>query len=235
MATATCVCVNCGAPATSRCSSCTEGLDVDSQPVPPTSYCGRACQKAYHKSKHADECRASNARKQLYRAGAFVQELFYRSRLRCWSKTIEKVNVGDDGKIESHYAEPTDDTVFTRFPTEMFANEADMHAVLADQAGIFALRDMDPILQLSRTSPLPLPPPLPGNVSSAVGTPTIGALIVSTASTSTGTPQLLSTATNGAGSYTWRTINGTATSRTSARSCIAWATSPGSSSSPFAA
>nr|OQO26285.1 hypothetical protein B0A51_07199 [Rachicladosporium sp. CCFEE 5018] len=67
-------CAVCGKDAKHRCAKCTEGLVSHGQ-VDITHYCGRDCQTT-HWTSHKGECKAKNARKQLYRAGDVLRQCF---------------------------------------------------------------------------------------------------------------------------------------------------------------
>ena len=61
--------------------------------------CGKDCQAA-HGKEHKGECKASNDRKVLYRAGEVLQRAFDLYRRRMFEDIIEKVDVEADGVLQ---------------------------------------------------------------------------------------------------------------------------------------
>ena len=70
-------CAVCGDSTSKKCGGCAEGLDVDGNSLPqPHFLCSDKC-KLVDRPSHKDECNASKARKQLYRGGHLLQQMFY--------------------------------------------------------------------------------------------------------------------------------------------------------------
>lgn len=84
-------CANCGSSTTKVCPLCNEGLDKNVSPS-DTCYCSKACQKADWEP-HKSVCRLANARKQLYRGAALVQEVYYAFRETAFDIDPEDIKV----------------------------------------------------------------------------------------------------------------------------------------------
>ena len=102
------ICVVCNKPATTLCSGCIEGLDVDGQ-LTLVYYCSKGCQKSHWKVHKAD-CKDANHRKLLYRAGDILQAVFYEFRDVTIYLPIAKLEKTEDGKTHLWEAYREDET-----------------------------------------------------------------------------------------------------------------------------
>ncbi|KAK3691780.1 hypothetical protein LTR37_018438 [Vermiconidia calcicola] len=68
-------CCVCTKETSQRCGKCSEGVDADGNES-PTYYCSNECQKSDF-GQHKTVCRYANARKQMYRGAALLQNVFY--------------------------------------------------------------------------------------------------------------------------------------------------------------
>lgn len=133
-------CANCSKPATDCCSACKDAPTVDEGvPAANVYYCSRACQVANFKD-HRTTCRILRARKELYRAGDLLKEMFHKLREAVFDLSIVEVIRDTNGPSEKphlwlregHYADiftPFDALV--PFPTDLFNNKAERDAVLS--------------------------------------------------------------------------------------------------------
>lgn len=106
-------CASCGKSTTQRCSRCTEGLDKTGS-LSPTYYCSKECQAANFED-HKAVCRNANARKQLFRAGAILQEVYYFFREATFDEPICNVRV-DGGKLHITVPEYSKDRGMVLYP-----------------------------------------------------------------------------------------------------------------------
>jgi hypothetical protein len=124
-------CTTCGEPAKQRCSKCSESVDRDGNAA-PTYYCSTTCQRADCK-KHKVLCRQSNARKQLFRGGEFLQKIFYALRQTLFDTEVLDVKL-EGNKIHVYETfEPKERIPFPifPFPEDVALGETDKTAMLS--------------------------------------------------------------------------------------------------------
>ena len=134
-------CATCAQPAKQHCPRCIEGLDTECRPS-PTYYCGKECQiKAWN--KHKAICRGVTARKQLFRGGELLQEVFYTYREAAFDLNITDLK-RENGVLSMYlasilYVEPTLGVgpVFA-FPNHLVRDDAEKKALLAYDACVDA-------------------------------------------------------------------------------------------------
>ena len=79
------------------CERCKYALQEISKEHMVTHYCGKKC--ADHDwQRHKRECRRATRRRQLYRAAALIQSLFYETRSAAFDVNIEKVKTDPHSK-----------------------------------------------------------------------------------------------------------------------------------------
>lgn len=108
-------------------------------------YCGAECQKA-HWTEHKVECKAAQARRALYRAGALAQQLFYRFSATTYSwcpGRIEKI--GTTWLI--HPRVYTGTSVLIPFQYEIVADVHDQEALLTYQTCSSAVSNMHDVVK----------------------------------------------------------------------------------------
>ncbi|PMD46812.1 hypothetical protein L207DRAFT_577655 [Hyaloscypha variabilis F] len=91
-------CFRCNKLATSCCAGC---KDAPSPIRIDTYYCSRDCQRASWRNGHKEICQLLHTTRTLYRAGAFLQEIFYKYRERVFDRNIVKVEA-KNGKLYLH-------------------------------------------------------------------------------------------------------------------------------------
>jgi len=128
-------CFRCNKPAASCCAGC---KDAPAHIQMDTYYCSTDCQRASWRDGHRDICRMLHTTRMLYRAGAFIQEIFYNYRERVFDHNIVKVEAKDkklylhDTELGSKTAELTrlslSDFVFP-FPAHLCKTVADRRGI----------------------------------------------------------------------------------------------------------
>lgn len=122
-------CAHCGKDAKQCCSRCNEGVNVDGI-TSPTYYCGKECQTADYPA-HKKICSNANARKQLYRGGEVLQQVFYAYREAAFDFVFSNLKKIEDGRL--HIEEPTHvegSGPLYRFPGHLVDNQQDKAALL---------------------------------------------------------------------------------------------------------
>jgi hypothetical protein len=122
-------CQTCGATTSTRCSACSEGVDIEGN-ASPTYYCSAACQKTSYK-KHKAACRDSNIRKQLYRGAQFVQDVFYAFREMTFTFKITKIEKAVDTLHMYQTRTGIADIPIFPFPDHLVPETRDKQALLA--------------------------------------------------------------------------------------------------------
>lgn len=123
-------CAVCNGPATMYCPHCANGLDMDGCRLQPSHYCSERCQAS--DLDHQSTCKQAVDRKQLYRAGQFVQAHFEQYSRSCFQLPIDVVgSIVDGSKIKVYLSRHKDHRVFFNFFNHLFANENDHKAMLA--------------------------------------------------------------------------------------------------------
>ncbi|KAK5163940.1 uncharacterized protein LTR77_010335 [Saxophila tyrrhenica] len=122
-------CWTCGKETTKRCSKCAEGMNQEDVTT-PTYYCGKDCQTADFKA-HKAKCRQATARKQLYRGGDFLQDLFYFFREEAFDIDIVDVK-SQHGKLHTYEPAWNNEVTFPyfKFPGHLVTNQEDKFALL---------------------------------------------------------------------------------------------------------
>lgn len=111
-------------------------------------YCNPACQKA-HWSAHKPECKASQSRRALYRAGYLVQALHFTLRRNTWSWSISKlerdrvVGIGETWRIFDAEHPGNEVSYFLPFPEDLFPKVQDQEVVLSHSDCRNAIADME--------------------------------------------------------------------------------------------
>jgi len=82
-------CEVCHKPATHCCRLCFEGVDEDGV-RDETWYCSKDCEKS-DRPNHKSTCTGRKMRKQLYRAGKFIQSMYYMYRKNVFDIEIKKI------------------------------------------------------------------------------------------------------------------------------------------------
>ena len=122
-------CIVCNKDTSKRCEGCSEGLDIDGIPA-PTYYCSRGCQVSGW-TKHKPECHSKGVRKQLFRGGKLLAEVFFKFREAAFDIKITAAKL-NDGFLELY--EPftdTSDGPLYRFPHNLGIDEKYKNALLA--------------------------------------------------------------------------------------------------------
>lgn len=122
-------CANCGKPASLRCGRCAEGLDIHGIKS-STFYCDAVCQKAHWKEAHKAECKHANYRKQLYRAGLTIHELYYFTRLEAFDLKATKAEK-QNGILCVEQGDYGENEILVDFPESIFTEDNDKFAMLA--------------------------------------------------------------------------------------------------------
>jgi hypothetical protein len=94
-------CVSCGGAPKHRCTGCAEGVDRHGKHS-PTFYCSKECQQQHWKAAHKSDCKATNNRKTLYKAGAVLQPVFEAIRRLAWSDNVlgaDRTREGEQRKL----------------------------------------------------------------------------------------------------------------------------------------
>lgn len=145
-------CVQCGKEATSACGACPNSPDAETGKPNSTWYCDVQCQKGDW-SNHKALCKASVARKVLYRAADTAQALFYVYREIAFDKLIVKVErmEGELRVFEGLYQ----DEIFPPFPKALIKDENEKKAVLTYLACCDACGYMDVAIKTMLCGKLP--------------------------------------------------------------------------------
>ncbi|KAE9362604.1 hypothetical protein N431DRAFT_475780 [Stipitochalara longipes BDJ] len=125
-------CFRCNKPATSCCAGCKDA------PAPvrnDTYYCSTDCQKASWKNGHKEICRLVHTIRTLYRAGAFLQEIFYKYRERLFDHNILKVEK-KNGKLYLHENERGKKANLLSLSSFVFPFPVHLCTTVADRHGI---------------------------------------------------------------------------------------------------
>ena len=83
------ICAHCSKIATPTYKRCADAPDSGGKNQLMTYYCDASCQKS-HWSLHKSACKKLSTRKQLYRAGAILQQIFYNFRGTAFDKCMTK-------------------------------------------------------------------------------------------------------------------------------------------------
>ena len=121
-------CATCNKPAPKRCSRCIEGLDIH-EAASPTYYCSAECQKIDF-AAHKIICRNANYRKQLFRAGKLLADLWYASSRESFTCSIAQANV-EDGELSIRRRVYTPGHIFTDFPAHLITSEETRRALVS--------------------------------------------------------------------------------------------------------
>jgi len=137
------LCTSCGNIADRCCSSCIEGLDRYGNPS-STWYCSEICELG-HAQEHIRGCDAANYRKQLYRTGAVLQEMFYSARhCRSWFDKVDRLDRTKDsaGRLQRLHVYLSKASLedYDAFATIDFETFVEKRAVLVSGAGSHAVR-----------------------------------------------------------------------------------------------
>lgn len=122
-------CAQCFKPATQTCKGCAQ--DIGDGTTLNTHYCNTACQKAHWKD-HKVACNKLAIRKQLYRAGGIIQEVFYGYREAVFDKLIDKVE--REGSNLHCYEGQYGWRILVPFRADLFPNHRDKQAMLTYKA-----------------------------------------------------------------------------------------------------
>ena len=126
-------CAKCKKPATKRCLRCIEGVDIDGE-LAPTYYCSKECQTADW-TKHKVECRSANDRKQLFRAGVLLEEIYLTYLHVAFALRISDIVM--EGESIHIYSPPEDsfkyEGPFVPFPEHLVTDDVVKNAVLTFQ------------------------------------------------------------------------------------------------------
>lgn len=92
-------CSHCGKDAAGSCKGCKEDPGADGDPF-KTYYCNPACQKADW-ATHKSHCLRVQGRKDLYRLGDLIQQIYYTFKENAYDVLIRKLEV-ENGKLRVH-------------------------------------------------------------------------------------------------------------------------------------
>lgn len=147
-------CALCGKEATNFCGACQNTHDLGTGKSSSTWYCGLQCQKCDW-SQHKALCKASVARKVLYRAADTAQAMFYVFREITFDKLIVKVEraKGELRLFEGLYQ----DEILVPFPASLIKDENEKKAVLTYLACGDACGYMDVAIKTMLGGKLPQP------------------------------------------------------------------------------
>jgi hypothetical protein len=118
------------------CPNCATGLDARGQER-KTYYCSKTCQAKDWDAGHKLGCKVAIDRRQLFRIGSLVQEVFYQSSKAVWFHGVSKVNKiehvekDSDPRLLVWPGERRDGVDFPAFPDDLFEEERDERAMLA--------------------------------------------------------------------------------------------------------
>lgn len=121
-------CAQCAKAATKACRGCTGAPLADGKGTARVAYCDAVCQKA-HWPKHKTNCKITQARRTLYRAGETAQQAFYLYREFVFDMLIETVESNENALIVHHGNHETYPLV--PFPHSLFSCEKDKHMMLS--------------------------------------------------------------------------------------------------------
>ena len=116
----------------------------DGTPKTPTYYCGAGCQKQDWET-HKRECKSSNVRKIIYRAGQTCQELFYILREILFDKAITKIK--KEGEDLAIYEGDYNGRLFVDYPHNLVTNMNDRKAILSFAACSDAVQFLAPMVE----------------------------------------------------------------------------------------
>lgn len=139
-------CSTCGQPAETRCTGCIEGLDEQGKPT-AVVYCSKTCQKVAWPT-HKPDCKISNHRKQLYRAGSLVQKAFHEFRQAAFDVPVLKVEKVQ-GKLHARIAMSVPGRILFNFPADQFIKEEDKNAMLCWRTCDDAVGRMWPLVSMT--------------------------------------------------------------------------------------
>jgi hypothetical protein len=133
MATEAQLCCVCGKTAIMGCSHCSEGRDNNGD-VSVTCYCSRTCH-AQDQDDHKSVCQIKNARKQLYRGGQLLQEVFLAFQEEIFLPDIHNIAIEGD-KIVAFENDPPPSRPGPPFPfpSQLVHNMIDKAAILTFEA-----------------------------------------------------------------------------------------------------
>lgn len=124
------LCGQCNGPANRQCTTCFEGVDVYGDELRPTLYCSEACEKVHgQQGGHEAACRQAQDRKQLYRAGRFVQAHFDEFSRLSYQVLIDRFESGAAGTRLQVFA-GLKPTLLVDFPDHYFAHDKNRKAML---------------------------------------------------------------------------------------------------------
>lgn len=151
------LCAHCEKPAALVCGACKDTPSYEDHAEGSIWYCTAECQKLDW-TKHKTLCKSLKMRKQLYRAGSVLQDMFYMYREKVFDYHISKVEI-KGSKIYLHlcYDEAVANAkrppgarkdVFLPFPSEYVPNLRDKQAILVYSASADSAAWMFEMVQL---------------------------------------------------------------------------------------
>jgi hypothetical protein len=125
-------CAHCHKHASRRCVACKDSPRIDNR-TESTWYCTTECQKADWDA-HKNLCRNLRVRRDLYRAGDLLQDIFYLYREKLFDLLIERIELRDGKSYvhEGHYPPHlTEYESLIPFPESLCQDPLDKKAPLA--------------------------------------------------------------------------------------------------------
>lgn len=126
-------CTICEQNTTKRCTGCVEGVDSNGEPISPTFYCSKNCQKADF-AKHKVPCQNARTRQQLYRGGELLQEAFYAFREAAFDLNIQNVRMNEGTLVIDEAPYFQGQWPLYPFPDHLVSDSNDKKAILAFMA-----------------------------------------------------------------------------------------------------